>query len=162
MITQEYIKSILHYNPETGVFTWLEDVNPRARKGMIAGGLSGSGYILISINNYRTGAHRLAFLYILGYIPEMVDHIDRNPQNNSWDNLRVCTSKTNAYNAGLRTDNKSGYKGITWDRSRGKWFVCLSVNSKTIGLGRYKDIEDAIRAYNKGAKKHHKEFAYIN
>jgi hypothetical protein len=91
-----------------------------------------------------------------------VDHWDHDGLNNQRYNLRVCTSSQNKANKPKRIDNTSGYKGVTWDRFRGKYVAQIHVNGKHIFLGRFSDVEEAARAYDKAAIKIFGEFAYLN
>jgi len=111
-LTQETLQSVLDYNPETGVFTRLVNFAPGALAGSIAGGINKLGYTVISIGLYRLYLHRLAFLYMIGEIPEEVDHINGSPSDNRWENLRGCTHAQNMQNQKLRINNTSGYKGL--------------------------------------------------
>jgi len=92
MLTQKYLKSILHYNPETGDFTWLETRNQLARKGGVAGytdlSTKGKKYRRVIIDRKKYMAHNLAVFYMTGSWPEKkVIHRDSNGTNNAWDNL---------------------------------------------------------------------------
>lgn len=93
---------------------------------------------------------------------KQVDHIDGNGLNNQRSNLRSATNQENLFNQGLRSDNTSGHKGVSWNKRVQKWQVCIRVNGKNKHLGLFDDIEDAARAYNQAAKKHYKKFARLN
>ena len=114
MITQAQLKELLHYDPETGVFTWNVD-RPHTKAGSEAGYVRPDGYRRLSIFNRHVRAHRLAFFYMTGKWPEHeVDHIDGNPQNNRWCNLRVVNRQTNLQNQRKpRVDNGSGFLGVS-------------------------------------------------
>jgi len=116
-LTQERLKEILHYNPETGIFTNLKKKQGPNNTKQDAGWLDKStGYIRISIDNKTYRIHRLAFLYMEGYLPKEADHRDTNPLNNSWNNLRDCSKSQNSMNRNLRADNKTGHKGMSLHR----------------------------------------------
>jgi hypothetical protein len=89
-----------------------------------------------------------------------VDHIDGNSLNNTRSNLRAATKAQNGYNRGKSKNNKSGIKGISWDKSRSKWAVQIRADGTTRNLGRFDTKEDAAEAYRKAVKKYHKEFAH--
>lgn len=98
MITQDYLKSLITYNPDTGLFT-----HTKSRGGYVAGAIAGGktklGYWRISIDSKLYLAHRLAFLYMTGELPQgNVDHKDGDPANNVWSNLRLCTQAQNVHN----------------------------------------------------------------
>lgn len=108
------------------------------------------GYIEIIFNNKYYKAHRLAFLYTEGYLPEHdVDHIDRNRSNNKWNNLRHATRRCNMQNRNVSKNNKTGITGIHWYKTFNKWCVTLTINRNTKHLGYYINFDDAVKArYN--------------
>jgi hypothetical protein len=76
-LTQERLKHLLHYNPDTGVFTWVQRASKSVRVGNSAGSKNKSGYIDIRIDKSLHKAHRLAWLYIYGVCPNgKIDHIN--------------------------------------------------------------------------------------
>jgi len=93
---------------------------------------------------------------------QMIDHINGNGLDNRKENLRFCSKKENAWNQELRSDNTSGYKGVSWDKAKKKWMATIKVNYKRIFLGYYKIKEDAAIAYNNAAIKYFNEFARLN
>ncbi|ASU02394.1 homing endonuclease [Bacteriophage T5-like cott162] len=151
-LTQEYIKSILDYNPLTGEFTWKERADASlAWNKKNAGNKAGSkqnGYIYIRVNGKAQQAHRLAILYMEGYLPKRVDHKDRVRDNNIYDNLRSCTQSQNIANITKRSDNTSGYKNVSWDKSTGKWQVTVQKDGKSIYGGTFIHKKDAVEAAN--------------
>jgi hypothetical protein len=90
------------------------------------------------------------------------DHIDRNGLNNQRDNLREATRSQQVINQNLRKDNKSGYKGVSWDRRQKKWVARIQSNKKNLHLGYFDDIKEAARAYNEAALKYFGDFAVLN
>ena len=90
---------------------------------------------------------------------DVVDHVDGNKLNCSRSNLRICTQADNAKNVGLRSDNRSGIPGIYWVPSRLKWAAQISVDGRTVGLGRFDEIADAIDARRKAEDLYYGEFA---
>lgn len=93
---------------------------------------------------------------------ERCDHKDTNPLNNRRTNLRLSTAVTNEYNSGPKKNNKSGYKGVCWDKRRQKWHAQIAANGIHHCAGFYADIIDAARAYDAAALKYHGEFARTN
>lgn len=145
MLTLTRLKEALNYDPETGVFTWVNPTNDRIQVGSVAGdkfkdciriGLDGEGY----------RAHRLAWLYCYGEWPKHnIDHINGNHYDNRIANLRDVPQSENVRNQRLRKDNKSGYHGVNWDKGRNKWRVTINVEGKVKTLGRYDDLDEAIK-----------------
>ena|ERR1019366_2572715 len=166
-ISRTRLKEVLHYNDDTGVFTWLErtvrigyrDGSWNTRyAGNPAGRING-GYSEISIDGIRYLAHRLAWLYIHGEMPLEIDHINRNRSSNEIGNLRICETSQNHANAGRPSHNTSGYKGVSWCSRQRKWRAVIQNNSKQIYLGRFKEHEKACAAYLGAAREIYGEFA---
>jgi len=159
-LTQEYIKELLDYNPDTGVFTWK--ARPREMfnttrgwnifnaiyPGTITGSLNKiSGYLIIGIDAKLYRAHRLAFLYMTGEWPkDQVDHINHDRANNRWLNLREATHQENGMNRSLSKANTSGFTGVCWREDRGKWVASIRIDGSLIHLGYFDDFDDAVAA----------------
>mgnify|MGYP001569182729 CR=1 FL=1 len=93
---------------------------------------------------------------------KQIDHIDGNSLNNQKENLRVCSNAENLRNRSKQRNNFSGFKGVSWDKSRNNWRVAIQINKKDMFLGRFKTKEKAALTYNKAAKKYFKMFARLN
>jgi len=151
VITQEQLKELLHYCPETGVWTWLVDRKRGVKQGDQAGSIMmkpcGEKYRRIKVLQCTHKAHRLAFLYMTGVMPEdEVDHQDGNGLNNRWLNLRSVTHADNAKNHRLRRNNSSGAAGVCWHIRSGKWQATITVNARKKALGYFRNKEEAIAA----------------
>ena len=104
--------------------------------------------------------HRLILECKIG---EQGDHRNHNGLDNRRFNLRTCSPGQNRANQRLRKNNTSGYKGVSWDKSRGKWQVGIKpFGEKRRALGRYSDKETAARAYDEAARRLFGEFALTN
>jgi len=146
-LKQNELKQILKYFPKTGNWKRKKTVSSNAKKGEYTGTLNTNGYIVIGINNKLYYAHRLAFLYMDGYFPENhVDHIDKNPSNNKWCNLREVSHQCNTRNRNTQKNNKSKVSGVYWCKINKKWIAQITINYKTIALGGFKYKNDAIIA----------------
>jgi hypothetical protein len=156
MLTQERLKEVLHYDPETGSFTWRVNKGTRGKIGAEAGNINSlSGYRIVFIDRQRYLCHRLAFVYLLGRFPEChTDHINGIRHDNRWCNLREVTPLINHKNQVIRKSNKSGVNGVCWLKKLGKWQAQIRVNYKTISLGLHDDKEDAINARLAANKKY--------
>jgi len=145
-ITQPDIKKLVHYDPNTGFFTWRES-RKGASKGKRVGNRMGIGYIEMRVYGTRYLGHRLAWLYMTGEIPpEQVDHINHIRDDNRWCNLRLASISENRKNQSLNKRNTSGIIGVSFDKSRGKWEAKIKSDGKYFHLGRYADINDAVAA----------------
>jgi len=91
-----------------------------------------------------------------------VDHENGDGLDNRRSNLRVATKDQNQQNVRCKSNNTSGFKGISWDRNARKWGARLEVSKRRIYLGLFEDAEDAARAYDAAALEHHGEFARLN
>ena len=152
-LTAEYLRSILHYDPATGIFTWKVSTARRVKVGDIAGYSNGNGYLQISVQSRRYQAHRLAWLYMYGEWPEdQLDHINRNRSDNRISNLRDVSHKQNNQNKSKRSDNTSGHPGVFWHKQSSKWQAQIKHDYKHIHLGLFKTIEEALSA-RKAAEK---------
>lgn len=159
-LTQKRLKELLKYNPLTGVFYW---VNPQANcmhVGDIAGHKDKKGYIYIKVDNVKHGAHRLAWLYMHGVLPEkFIDHKNTNPSDNRIQNLRLATRSQNMMNQLKRKNNTSGIKGVGWDNKVNKWRARCCVNGKRQCVGWFSSLEEAKDSLNKFRDKLHGEFS---
>ncbi|HUW14188.1 MAG TPA: HNH endonuclease, partial [Anaerolineae bacterium] len=115
--------------------------------------------IWINGKTRRVYMHRL----ILNLPPDMqTDHINGNGLDNRRLNLRVCTQSQNNANRRKWVSCSSQYKGITWDKLRGKWQARINLNGEQKHLGRFDDEHEAAVAYNEAATKLFDGFARLN
>lgn len=174
MITQYLLKRYLHYDPDTGVFTWLErqpsDFSDgcqtkehncmswnKRNAGKAAGSIHGSGYIHIRFNKKSYSAHILAWIYMTGKKPNIdIDHKNNNKVDNRFSNLRLATESQNVGNSKMRKNNKSGLKGIF--KSKRKWRALGSKGGKKSHLGYFDCPAAAHFAYVIWAHKSYGEF----
>lgn len=92
----------------------------------------------------------------------LVDHKDQNKLNNQRSNLRLATHSENQANRGLHPKNRSGFKGVSWNKNARKWAASIQFQGKRIYLGLYLTKEQAAVAYNLAASKYFGEFAQLN
>lgn len=158
MLTIERLREALHYDPETGVFTWrYQKGRGRLKEGTIAGSIprGSKGYRLIGLDGKVYKAHRLAWFYVHGVWPKgQVDHEDTDKKNNPIGNLREATNSFNMQNRRTpRKDNKSGFLGVS---PRGvKWHAQIKVKGRVLHLGYFTTPEAAHKAYVKAKREHH-------
>ena len=157
MSTEEQLKharllEVLLYDPDTGIFT-----SRVTRGGLVPGDTAGAlhslGYIFLSIDNNTYTAHRLAWFYCFESWPlHFIDHIDRNRSNNKLDNLREATRMDNGCNMSIRKDNSTGYKGVSYNKSRNNYVARLTVHGVKLYIGSYKTALEASEARETTAK----------
>jgi hypothetical protein len=156
MITQEYLKSILKYDPKTGRFFWLinkHGCGGAVRVGKQAGSKDSKGKEQIKINGKLYFAHRLAFLYMEGELPaNHVDHINRNHQDNRWSNLRHATIEQNMMNRVFKKRKVELPRGVYQAKS-GRFFSSIQKNGKLNYLGIFDTIKEAHEVYLKELSK---------
>lgn len=169
MLTTEFVRSILRYEPETGKFFWLVNTQGRANR---AGGEAGhvdarSGRIVIGWGRNKYLAHRLAFLWMGENVPAIVDHKNRNPNDNRWKNLRAATCSQNCANTSLRSNNSHGFQGVKLDRNKVRlgrkkvWQARINVNKRHISLKYHETKEQAAQAYAAAAQQYFGEFSPV-
>jgi hypothetical protein len=160
MISPKELSALLRYDPESGYLFW----KPRGREmfiseaswarwnsrysGMVAGsdGEDGNGrpYRKITVFRKTYSAHRVAWAIMNGDWPkDQIDHIDRNPMNNAWRNLRPASSYENMNNRGLQKNNLSGVSGVSWCKIRNLWRVRPMCGGRRVDGGYFQDIDIA-------------------
>lgn len=158
-LSAERLRELLHYDSDTGFFAW------KARSGRgshilggdVAGYVTSSTYIAITIDGREYKAHRLAWLHVTGEWPKAdIDHINMLPWDNRWVNLRTSSNSQNLANT-LGYGNPSGKKGVYL--RGGKWRAASGKDGKLIHFGTYPTPGQAALAYAIGAEKHHGEFS---
>lgn len=145
---------VLDYNKSTGIFTWKISASNSIHPGTKAGSVHNKRCIVIRINGTDYYAHRLAWYYVYGKWPkEIIDHIDRDAFNNAIDNLRDTDWSVSNTNKKVQERNVSNVKGITKIEGSGKWRVQITVNKKTVHIGCFLYIEEAIKAKQEAEEK---------
>lgn len=142
----ETLCSLFKYDPESGDIFWIAPGKGKIKK-KAAGTQELSGYIGIVINGKRIRAHIIAWaLYHNKWPDDQLDHINSVKCDNRIENLREATNKQNGKNFKIKSNNKSGVTGVTYDKINNKWRSTIKVDGKQISLGRFIHIEDAIKA----------------
>lgn len=161
-LTNEYLRTLVSYNPGTGIFTRLVAVGNNTRIGDIAGWVTCNGYVALHVRNIRFLAHRLAFFYMNGEFPaEEVDHINGVRSDNRWLNLRLATPSENMRNRSVMRNNKLGIKGVSYHKASGKFMAQARVKGKVFYLGVHESPDAASAAYVAFIKANHGQFARI-
>ncbi len=163
MLEKDDLKRILHYNPETGIFTWREKTSNYVKYevGDTANIVASHGYVQISIYGTHYLAHRLVWLYMFGFMPsKQIDHINMIRTDNRLINLRESSSSQNKCNSGVNSLNTSGIRGVSFEKSRNKWCATVQFEGVVYRLGRFDSKEAAADAYTNAAKKIHREFRH--
>lgn len=157
LLTQAELHSLFEYRD--GFLFWKCRQALCIQVGDIAGTKNVDGYWRVMINRKQHSIHRIIFLMHNGYLPRVVDHIDRNRSNNKIENLREATPSQNQHNRAKSKNNTSGYKGVSFNKPYGKWQAAIKVNWKAYNIGYFDTAEAASIAYADAAKRLHGEFA---
>lgn len=156
--TQERIRELLTYNPETGVFTWAVNRKGGAKAGDRAGRVRSDGYREIRVDGGFYQASRLAIIYTDGQFncALEVDHINRVKDDDRRCNLRLVTPQQNKQNIGASRNTLSGLLGVSWLPSKRRWLARICHEGKRKYLGIFKTSEEAHAAYVKAKRELHK------
>lgn len=145
-LTLERLKQLLHYDPETGHFTW-KVARRRVVAGDRAGHLGNKGYIEITVEGVQYLAHRLAWFYVHGVWPNYIDHDNGQRSDNRIKNLKNGTQADNLQGFHKpRANNKSGYRGVSWSERLQGWTSAYMRNGVSTFCGVHDTPEAAFQA----------------
>lgn len=158
-LTAQRLRELLHYDPDSGLFTWRIAVRHSAKKaGDTAGCVVKDGYVVVGVDSHYHKAHRLAWLYSHGVWPAGdIDHMNGNRSDNRLCNLRDASKSMNAQNVhGASKRSKSGLLGV---RKFGKkWRTAIMIDGRVKHLGTFESAEIAHEAYLKVKREIHVGF----
>lgn len=151
MIGANTLHEIMEFDFEAGRIFWKRRPAERPQWN---GRYAGKEAFTTDCTGYKQGAifgrlyqaHRVIYAAAHGYWPVLVDHINQDRSDNRLCNLRAADKVLNAHNSKIRTDNKSGTKGVSWFRRNKCWRAYLSERGKQMHLGYFQSIDDAVRA----------------
>jgi hypothetical protein len=157
-LDQDLLKNFLHYDPETGIFSWNY-----ARKGIkvsdSVGTTKPSGYIVVLLKRKMYRIHRLAWLYMTGKWPENeIDHINGDRSDNRFCNLREATKAQNNWNKKVRKDSTTGIKNVLHYPKYGTYYVKITANKVSHSFGPFKTINEAEIVAKQKRAEIHKDF----
>lgn len=122
-------------------------------------GSNGSNYAA----TYYKGKHFRLHRIILNAPKNLVvDHINHDKLDNRKSNLRICSRTQNNWNTKKNINNKSGFKGVYFNKENKKWRVAITMNGERIHVGYFLDKIEAAMAYDKVISRYRKQFAYLN
>lgn len=157
MITQARALELFEYRD--GCLYWRVKPAKQISVGAEAGCKNSHGYSVVRVDGVLYGAHRIVFLMHHGYLPKYIDHADGNRLNNRIENLRAANACENGYNKPAQSNNKSGCKGVRWQKQIKHWCVEIQVNKVKKYLGIYKDLELADLVAQEARDLYHGKFA---
>jgi hypothetical protein len=156
------LREVFRYESETGKLFWAV-----RRMGTVraeAGSVRDHGYIIVGYKGGRYAAHRLIWAMVHGVDPDgEIDHINGNRADNRIENLRIVSHHQNQMNMGDSRRNTSGFKGVSYSKSRGGYETRIGIGGgKQKWIGRFATAEEAARAYDAAVIAHRGEFARPN
>lgn len=157
LLSAEYVRNRLIYEPETGIFRWRVYQKSKRMVGQVAGHLRKTGQVVILLENQSYLAHRIAWVYVTGKNPTgQIDHINCNPSDNRFENLRECTASENCRNKKIPANNTSGVKGVSL--FKGRWAAKVGLKGKKFFFGYHESLQSAAIAVKLGRAALHGEF----
>ena len=154
-ISHEKLLELFDYDAETGELVRRCNV-----RGLGLNRIGGrprfegpNGYAAIGADSLKYLYHRLVWFWHHNEWPEVIDHVDGDKQNNRIENLRACTQSQNLCNAQIPSDNKSGFKGVSWSSSANKWRARCGLHKVQHNLGVFdtrEEAAEAVRAFRSG------------
>ena len=147
-----------------GDLVWIDSPNSLVPAGSSAGTLRKDGYVGVFIKGTYQFAHRIIWEMYYGEIPEglVIDHINGDRADNRLENLRMCTFQENHFNRGKQSNNKSGYKGVSWHKQKQKWVAQIKLDGRNKFLGFFDDPAKAYARYCEVARGRYGEFAKLD
>lgn len=172
-ITQEKLHEIFEYRD--GVLYWkdrrVDSFKTNDKRGPLwsykrwakrflgkpAGFMGGNGLMYVNYKCFMP-LHRVIFLYHHGWLPEIVDHIDRDSSNNLIENLRPADKSKNSMNSRTRRDSSTGVRNVVKCHQTGKFSVSVTANGETRWCGRHDTIQEASQIAEQERRRLHGEF----
>lgn len=155
MLTAERVRELLSYEPMTGFFLRKLDCGGR-KAGERAGYPRKDGRWVVSVDDQKYLSSRLAWLFVTGAWPTWeIDHIDCNPGNDVFSNLRDVSRGVNQQNVrqALANNLKSGLLGV--GKTGNKWAAKIRAGGKQIYLGLFATPQEAHSAYVNAKRRLH-------
>jgi hypothetical protein len=169
-----YLKDCFKYFPETGDLVWKK--RPREHfssesgmknfnaqfAGKVAGAIRENRYVEVRLMNDKYRAHRVIFKMMTGLDPEEeIDHINNNPIDNRWENLRASSSSQNNCNQRIKSTNTTGFKCVRWHKRDKKFYSKIKLQGKSVFLGYFDTAEEAYKNYCEKVVFIHGEFSNV-
>lgn len=162
-LTQDLLHEIFSYDAETGVLSHKDRPRWMFKNGYNNGETSwktwntqnagkavsdsgSGGYLRVSINGKRYLAHRLIWVMVHGEWPEEIDHVNGSRADNRLCNLRAVNRQENLRNLARRSDNTSGYTGVSYSKRDGVFIAYITIDGRAKVIGRYATAEQAAEA----------------
>jgi hypothetical protein len=172
-VSVEHLHECFSLDREAGTLTWRERPashfkttrawrtwNARYSGKPALAAVNGGGYCVGNLDARLLRRNRVIFAMTHGIWPDQVDHKNGVRSDDRPNNLRAADNSTNHQNVGRRTDNTSGFKGVSLDA--GRYRATIHANGRKHYVGVFADAKTAAHAYDAAAKKLHGSFAHLN
>jgi hypothetical protein len=132
-----------HFDHKDGRLYWkkVNHSNKKYLVGQEVGSIHKTGYRHVTWQGKVHKVHRLIYLLEHGYLPNEIDHINGDRQDNRLENLRDVTRSQNQFNKAMCKNNTSGTRGVSWHKKSNAWLVRVCASGKTKSIGYFKDLE---------------------
>jgi hypothetical protein len=162
MLTQSRVRELFIYDPESGVLTRRISAGRHGRypPGSVAGTPDNYGYINVQVDGKYYRRHRLAWLYVHGTLPEVLDHANRVPGDDRLSNLRPATRQQNMQNRKTPNNNALGVRGVR-KLDNGNYLARVQANGAPVLCRVFESLESANAAATAARSAHHKEFSAL-
>jgi len=157
-LTVDLLNELFTYDRETGKLYW-KSARQGVTVGKEVGTIATTGYRTLGINGKTYKTHRIVFLMHKGYLPAILDHIDRDRLNNRLENLRPASYNQNQHNRKLNNNNKTGFKGVSYNVKAKAFMANINHQGRRIGLGGYNTPEEADAVVRAAREELHGNFA---
>lgn len=162
--SQKALQAAFDYNPETGELVWAQTCPERPDlAGKPAGSVNTAGDVAVGFQGKTYTCARIVWMLVHGVDPgpdRDIDHVDRDRSNLRLENLRLADGGQVMATRGLRADNKTGAKGVRFDKRRGRYEARIGYQGRRIHIGTFSTVEEAAQAYAEKAKELYGEFAH--
>jgi len=152
-LTQERVKEIFDYNPISGDLIRTKLIGSKSKLGPIRTLVLGR-YYQVGIDAKKYYVHRIIWLWIFGYLPDEIDHLNHRGTDNRIVNLRDANHRENVTNQAMSKSNKSGVTGVHYRKDREMWEAYIKFKYVKKNLGLFKCKQDAITARKTAEKKY--------
>lgn len=164
MLTQAEVKELFDYREDGQLVRKVATSGPSGAVGTVVGYYPkkkrrNNRYATTRVGGEHWCMHKLIFFWHHGFVPEQLDHINRDTLDNRIENLRAASSTQNACNRGKFSNNTSGAKGVSWHGASQKWFVYVDVAKKRQNIGYFEDFELAELVALEAREKYHGLYA---
>jgi hypothetical protein len=157
-MNRKILKQFFEYHQD-GCLVRTKDLGRGKIGQKVFGTKNSEGYMLVTFQRKSYRIHRLIFLLVRGTQPNAIDHIDRDKTNNRIENLRAVTVSENHCNKIEQRNNRSGVKGLSWDRAKNYWKGSIQINGKRISVGHSKDRAKVERLLKQKREELHGKYA---